>query len=71
MKNILTVILTILITLAICGCYEKRAISDTFSRAEQLMDTYPDSALLLLQDVESRNLVTKCHMTFISGKSSC
>ena len=58
MKNILTVILTILITIAICGCYEKRAISDTFSRAEQLMDVQPDSALLLLKDIESKNLIT-------------
>ena len=59
MKNILTVILTILITFAICGCNENRDVREIFYRAEQLMDTYPDSALLLLQDVESRNLVTK------------
>lgn len=55
-KTIIPII--ILITIAICGCYEKRAISDTFSRAEQLMNTHPDSALLLLKDIESKNLAT-------------
>ncbi len=58
MKHAITSVV-IIIAISLFGCSESSKVNDIFSKAEQLMDTYPDSALLLLQDVESRNLVTK------------
>ncbi len=58
MKQIATHLILIF-TLTLLGCNENNNISNIFLKAEQLMDVHPDSALLLLQDVESRNLVTK------------
>ena len=58
MKQITTYI-TLILALAFFGCSESNNVSDIFTKAEQLMNVYPDSALMLLQSVDADKLTTK------------
>ena len=58
MKHAITSVV-IIIAISLFGCSESSKVNDIFSKAEQLMDVQPDSALLLLQGVNTDELSTK------------
>lgn len=58
MKHAITSVV-IIIAISLFGCSESCKVNDIFSKAEQLMDVKPDSALLLLQGVNTDELSTK------------
>ena len=58
MKHAITSVV-IIIAISLFGCSESSKVNEIFSKGEQLMDVKPDSALLLLQGVNTDELSTK------------
>ena len=58
MKRVRDILLAVVAVMVAVACGESRYISDTLEQAEAVMQEYPDSALTLLQAINTDELTT-------------